>query len=182
MKRLIVIAISVVFYALVARAQFDTATVLGAVKDKSGAMISGAKVILTNVETGISAERLSDSEGNFEFFGVRVGRYKLMAEMAGFSKASTPEFQATVGTRQRVDIEIAVGQVTETVEVTDSVRLLETDSSQRGQVVNSKQIVELPLNGRQYSSLVLLTTGTRSSLLSTGGLTTRAGSLYVCIL
>ena len=179
MKRLIVIAISVVFYALVARAQFDTATVLGAVKDKSGAMISGAKVILTNVETGISAERLSDSEGNFEFFGVRVGRYKLMAEMAGFSKASTPEFQATVGTRQRVDIEIAVGQVTETVEVTDSVRLLETDSSQRGQVVNSKQIVELPLNGRQYSSLVLLTTGTRSSLLSTGGSTPREGSFNV---
>jgi hypothetical protein len=71
-----------------------------------------------------------------------------------------------------------VGQVTETVEVTGAARLVETDSSQRGQVISQQQIVELPLNGRQYSSLVLLTTGTRQSTLSTGG-APREGSFNV---
>ncbi|MBI3683857.1 MAG: TonB-dependent receptor [Acidobacteria bacterium] len=160
-------------------AQFDTGAVLGTVRDKTGAVMPGARITLTNLETGIRAEKNTDENGNYEFFTVRTGRYKVSAEKSGFATAFADGVLVSVNTRQRVDLEMAVGQVAESIEVTDAVRLVETDSSQRGQSVKAKQILELPLNGRAYSSLVLLTTGVRSSLLSTGGATPREGSFNV---
>lgn len=168
-----------VFSSLMLMAQFDTATVLGTVRDKSGAVVPAAKVTLTNLETNISSSRDTDESGNFEFFQVRVGRYSVKAEKAGFSIAAAPEFDVNVGSRQRVDLELVVGQVSETVNVEDAVVLVESDSSQRGQVVKQQAIVELPLNGRQYSQLILLTTGVRPSPISTGGFTNREGSVNV---
>jgi len=160
-------------------AQFDTATVLGTLKDRSGAVVPGAKVTLTNLETGISNAVESDESGNYQFLQVRVGRYRLSAEKAGFSTAVAEEFAVNVGARQRVDLDLAVGQVTETVSVTAAVQLVESENSQRGQIVKQEAIVELPLNGRQYSSLVLLSTGVRPSPIATGGFTTREGSFNV---
>jgi hypothetical protein len=144
-------------------AQFDTATVLGTVRDTSGAVVAGAKVTLSNVETGIKAQASTDSNGNYEFLNVRIGRYTVVAEMSGFSTATAENFTVTVGARQRVDLELKVGTVTEVVQVTDAVKLLETDSSDRGQVISRQQIVELPLNGRNYADLALLTTGVKRS-------------------
>ena len=146
-------------------AQFDTATVLGTVRDRTDSIVPGAKISLTNVETGIGSTKETDENGNYEFFNVRIGRYKVTAEKAGFSTATVEEFPISVNTRQRVDLQLAVGQVSEVVEVTGAVSLVESDSSQRGQAITSQQIIELPLNGRQYSSLVLLTTGVRNSAL-----------------
>ncbi|MBM3725676.1 MAG: TonB-dependent receptor [Acidobacteria bacterium] len=162
-----------------ALAQFDSATVLGTVRDKTGGVIAAASITLANLDTGIETRKSTDESGSFEFFTVRPGRYRVSAEAPGFSKAVAAEVAVSVGARQRVDLEMAVGQVTETVEVTGAAKLIETDSSQRGQVVNQRAIVELPLNGRAYSSLALLSTGTRASLLSTGGATPREGSFNV---
>jgi hypothetical protein len=162
-----------------ASAQFETASVLGTIRDASGSVVQSAKVKLLSASTGIAQEQTTDASGNFEFFSVRVGRYTLTAEAAGFSTAATEEFSVSVGARQRVDLQLAVGQVAETIQVSDAVKLLETDSSQRGQSVGQKTIVELPLNGRQYSQLALLTTGVRASALSTGGATPREGSFNV---
>ncbi|MCC7153569.1 MAG: TonB-dependent receptor [Bryobacterales bacterium] len=159
--------------------QFDTATVLGTVRDKSGAMVPGAKVTLTNLETNIAASKESDGNGSFEFFQVRVGRYSLSATKAGFSIAVAPQFDVSVGSRQRVDLDLSVGQLSETVNVEGAVVLVESDSSQRGQVIKQQAIVELPLNGRQYSQLILLATGVRPSPISTGGFTNREGSVNV---
>jgi hypothetical protein len=159
--------------------QFETSTVLGTLTDASGATVPQAKISLTNINTGVSAERLTDDRGNFEFFNVRVGLYQLQAEAAGFQLARVDQINVGVNVRQRVDIVMQVGQVSETVEVSGAVLALETDSSARGQSIQQKQIVELPLNGRQYSSLVLLTTGVRASALSTGGFTPREGSFNV---
>jgi hypothetical protein len=77
----------VILYTGSVLAQFDTATVLGTVRDKSGGIIPGAKVTLTNLETGIKTEKLTDENGSFEFFTVRTGRYRVSAEMSGFSTA-----------------------------------------------------------------------------------------------
>jgi hypothetical protein len=165
--------------SIAALAQFESATVLGTIRDATGSVVTNAKVRLNSVATGISVEQPTDSGGNFEFFSVRVGRYTLSAEAAGFSTATTEEFSVSPGARQRVDLQLAIGQVAETIQVTDAVKLLETDSSQRAQSVGQKAIVELPLNGRQYSQLALLTTGVRSSALSTGGATPREGSFNV---
>ena len=88
--------------------------------------------------------------------------------------------QVTIGSRQRVDLRMNVGQMAEAVEVTAAASPLETDSSQRGQVITHEQAVALPLNGREYSSLVLLTTGARLSALNTGSASTvREGSFNV---
>ncbi len=168
------------FAASAAFAQFDSGSVLGTVRDKTGGAIAAAKVTLENMDTGIRAVRQTDNEGNYEFPGVRVGRYRVSAEQAGFATAVATEIIVNVNARQRVDLDMAVGQVTETVEVTGAATILETESSQRGQVVTAKQAVELPLNGRSYSSLVLLTTGTRQSSIGTASISTnREGSFNV---
>jgi outer membrane receptor protein involved in Fe transport len=160
-------------------AQFETATVVGTVRDSSGAVVPDAKVTLTNVQTGVSAERQSDANGNFEFFTVRIGSYVLTAEKSGFSIALVENIQVTVGARQRVDLTMAVGQVTERVEVSARAVLLQTDSSERSQVITAEQTRALPLNGREYSALALLSPGVRLSALNTGGATPREGSFNV---
>jgi Carboxypeptidase regulatory-like domain/TonB dependent receptor/TonB-dependent Receptor Plug Domain len=149
-------------------AQFDTASVVGTIRDNSGAIVSGATVTLTNVETGVTQTRTTDDSGAYEFATVRVGMYVLTAEKEGFSVAVADNIQATVGARQRVDLSLQVGQLSERVEVTAAVTHLETDTSQRGQVITGEQTRALPLNGREYSTLALLTTGVRVSSIGTG--------------
>ncbi len=161
-------------------AQFETASVLGTVRDSSGAVVAGASVTLSNRDTGISATATTDANGNYEFFTVRIGTYLLTGEKQGFSTALADNVRVGIGARQRVDLTLAVGQVSETVQVTSDVSQLETDSSQRSQVISRRQAVELPLNGREYSALVLLTTGARLSALNTGSASTvREGSFNV---
>jgi hypothetical protein len=163
-----------------ARAQFDTATVVGTVRDTSGAVVTEAKVTLTGVETGISVVRMSSDAGSFEFPAVKPGRYLVTAEKSGFALAMVDNVIVQVGARLRVDLQMPVGQVTEKVEVTASSPLVETDSSQRGQVISGDQTRALPLISREYSSLALLTTGVKlgGSSLTTGN-TPREGALNV---
>jgi hypothetical protein len=144
-------------------AQFETSSVLGTVKDRSDSVVAGAVVKLTNLETNISSSKETEENGTYEFVNVRPGRYKVSAEKPGFATAEAPDVQVNVTARQRVDLILTVGQVTETVQVTAEVALVESDSSQRGQVVEHKKIVELPLNGRNYADLALLSTGVRRS-------------------
>jgi hypothetical protein len=149
-----------------ASAQFDTASVVGTVKDAQGATVPDAKVTLTNTETGVSAVRTTSSDGNFEFSNVRPGIYVVTAEKPGFSIALMDNVQVQVAARMRADLQLAVGQVTEKVLVTAASPLVETDTSQRSQVITGEQMRELALNGREYSSLALLSTGVRQSALN----------------
>jgi hypothetical protein len=161
-------------------AQFDTATVLGSVQDNTGSVVPGATVTLTGLDTGIATTKVTDENGNFEFVTVRVGRYKLTAELQGFSVALADNVQVTIGARQRVDLQLTPGNVAETIEVVGAAASLQTDSSERGQVITAKQVVELPLNGREYSSLALLSPGVRLSALNTGSASTvREGSFNI---
>src|SRR6266550_3136267 len=159
-------------------AQFDTADVLGTVRDKTGAVLSKAAVTLTNQDTGIAVKATSDSNGNYSFFNVKVGRYTVTAELAGFSKFSTPDVIVNVNARQRVDVTMDVGVVTQTLEVVGAASSLETDSSEHGQVIHTQQIVELPLNGRNYSDLALLSTNVHRSPI-TISTTPREGAFNV---
>ncbi len=150
-----------------ARAQFDAATVLGRVVDQTGAAVPGATVTLTNQATGITATTVTNTSGDYQFLNVRIGTYRIEAELPGFSKAVAPTVTVTVNARQRVDLSLQVGGVGETVEVTGAIRHLETDSSDRGQVISRAQVVNLPLNGRSYADLALLSPGVRQSSIST---------------
>jgi hypothetical protein len=145
--------------------QFDTAAVLGTVRDPSGAVVPNSKVTLENTRTGITETKQTDAAGNFEFLTVRIGNYRVKAEAAGFKTAVAAEFTVTVGARQRVDLKLEVGDTTQAVEIRDAAAALETESSDRGQVVSRDTIVNLPLNGRSYADLALLTPGVRKSAL-----------------
>jgi hypothetical protein len=163
-----------------ALAQFDTATVVGTVRDASNAVVPEAKVTLTATETGISVIRMSAENGGFEFPAVRPGIYLVTAEKSGFALALVENVPVQVGARLRVDLQMPVGQVSERVEVKAGSPLLETDSSQRGQVITGDQTRALPLLSREYSSLALLTTGVKigGSSLTTGN-TPREGAFNV---
>src|SRR3954466_15806688 len=149
-----------------AAAQFETASVVGTVKDASGATVPEAKVTLTNTETGVSVIRNTSSDGNYEFANVRPGTYIITAEKPGFSIALMDNVPVQVAARMRVDLSLAVGQLSEKVQVTAASPLVETDTSQRSQVISGEQMRELALNGREYSSLALLSTGVRQSALN----------------
>jgi hypothetical protein len=157
------------FVTIIGYAQFDTATVLGTVRDANGAVLPGVTVTLKNVATGITVQAQSDENGNYQFFNVKIGSYTITAEAAGFSKAAAENVQVTVNARQRVDLAMKAGAVTETITVTADAVRLETESSDRGQVINREQIVNLPLNGRSYADLALLSPGVRRSILSATG-------------
>ena len=148
-----------------ASAQFDTASVVGTVKDVSGAIVPDAKVTLTNTQTGVSVVRTTSGDGNYEFNTIRPGIYLVSAEKPGFSIALMDNVEVQVAARLRVDLQMAVGQLSERVVVTGTSPLVETDTSQRSQVITGEQMRELALNGREYSSLALLSTGVRQSAL-----------------
>jgi len=159
-------ALMAVLLPATALAQFDAATVLGTVRDSTDAVVPGATVTLKNLSTGITASTVSDEHGNYQFLNVRIGNYNVRAELQGFSVAEANDVAVTVNARQRVDLTLAVGNVGETVVVTGAAKLLETDSSDRGTVIGREQIVNLPLNGRAYADLALLSPGVRRSAIA----------------
>src|SRR5262245_45798045 len=146
-----------------AYAQFETATVLGTVRDQNRAVLRGATVTLKNIATGITSTTLTDENGDFLFTSVKIGNYRVTAELKGFATAVIEQITVTVEARQRVDLTMQVGAATETITITDTAPLLETDSSSKGQVINQRQIVNLPIIGRTYSNLALLVPGVRQS-------------------
>jgi hypothetical protein len=160
--RLTTLVLAVCATASLAFAQFETSEVLGTVRDPSRSLVAKAAVTLTNQETGILAKTESDDNGAFDFLNVKVGRYTLTLEHAGFSKFTT-DVAVDVQSRQRVDVAMQVGAITESVTVADAAAALETDSSDHGQVVSTSAVVELPLNGRNYADLALLSTNSVKS-------------------
>jgi hypothetical protein len=180
MCRLLILA-SLVFVSAVstASAQFETAALVGTVTDGSSAVVTDAVITATNADTGVTATRRTDANGHFEFVTLRIGNYVVTAEKSGFALALADNIRLEVGARLRVDLSLQVGQLSERIEVSAAATLLETDTSQRGQVITAEQTRALPLNGREYSSLALLTTGVRLSALNTGGFTPREGSFNV---
>ena len=180
MRRVLVLLVLLLAMGAPAWAQFETASVTGVLRDKTGAVVPGAKVTLTNAGTGVSLEQESNKDGAFAFFTVRPGTYVVTAEKSGFSLALVDNVAVQVGARQRVDVTMAVGQVSERVEVKAGAALLDTETSQRSQVISADQMRQLALNGREYSQLALLTPGVRQSSLNkvTNG-TPREGAFNV---
>jgi hypothetical protein len=173
-RQLLVVLISLC--AVPAYAQFDTASVVGTVRDSTAAAVPDATVTLTNSETGVSLNRTTNGEGVYEFATVRPGTYVITSEKAGFAIALIDDVRVQVGARQRIDLQMSVGQVSERLEVTAAAPLVETETSQRGQLISETAIRELPLNGREYSSLALLTT--RRPTSATSPCPSRIGCLH----
>src|ERR1035437_5425515 len=140
--------------------QAITGDILGTIQDTTGGVVPGAKITLTEVDTGIKLEAISDAGGNYLFAQLKPGHYSLEVSKQGFQTQTTSNIELQVGQRPRVDVALQVGAVTQMIEVSaGGVVLLDTQTSTVGQVVDNKDVTELPLNGRNFINLMLTTAG-----------------------
>lgn len=162
-----------------ARAQFDSASVLGAVKDPTGAAVPGASVALQNVAKGVVTTQKAGADGQYEFLNVSPGQYVVKITADGFEGAQTDPFVVTVGARQRVDLSLKLGATSDVVTVNGAATLLQTETSDRGATIQGAEAVALPLNGRSYADLTTLVPGVRKSLLENNAFPPRDASYDV---
>jgi hypothetical protein len=140
-------------------AQQETATIAGTVTDATGAVVPRALVIVTNVQTGITVKTEATDAGTYVVPSLRPGDYSISAESKGFQRTVRTGVTLQVAQVARIDVTLQTGAVTEAVEVVGATPLLDTVTSSRGSVIDQKKIVELPLNGRDYNQLALLSPG-----------------------
>lgn len=134
-------------------------SVVGTITDPSGAAVSGATLTLTNVATGETRDTRSGGAGDYQFLNLVPGNYKVQAEQTGFKKASRESVEVTVSGTIRADISMQLGDVTQTIEVGATAPLLQTENANLSQVINTRSVEELPLNGRNILSLTALVPG-----------------------
>lgn len=140
-------------------AQTQSAQLNGIVTDASGAIIPGAEVKVTNTGTGVSRTGASNETGNFVFASLAPGRYRVEVSREGFRSAVIPELTLDVNQTTSVTIKLNVGQVVEKVEVQAEAAALEAATAQLGTVVTETQILDLPLNARNFTQLLTLSPG-----------------------
>jgi outer membrane receptor protein involved in Fe transport len=140
-------------------AQVDTGSILGTVRDPSGAVVPGATVSLTNQNLGLTVKTTTNAEGNFQFPGLRVGEYSLTVEATGFGTVTQQHLNLSIQQRLAVDFTLMPRSVLETVEVTGAAAQLQTQEASVGAVVQMQVINDLPLNGRNYTFLAQLNPG-----------------------
>src|ERR1700753_13395 len=157
------LAVSLLFVNCVAQAQFDVGSVVGTIRDQSGAAVPGAAISVTNTATNIETSTTSNSNGDYEVPSLHVGVYTISAKAANYAEAVAQNISVSVGNRQRIDLELKVGEAQTSVEVTDLALPLDTESSQRGQTITQYQTEALPLVSRNYSDLLALVTGSRQA-------------------
>ncbi len=146
-------------------------SVIGTVTDPSAARIPGASITLVNTGTGERRTALSDEDGAYRFVNLVPGSYKLEVELAGFQRYVRDQIAVNVEAAVRLDVVLRVGSVEETVQVTEITPVLQTEGASVGQVVSSRAVQELPLNGRNVLNLVSLAPGVVPQGSSEGSLT-----------
>ena len=134
---------------------------------------------LVNQETKTQVTAQTNAQGAYQFTDVKIGQYQVTAQANGFDTSTTQPFTVTVNARQRVDVALKIGSNTETVTVDAAAALLETDSSERGQVIGTREVENLPLNGRAYADLAALVPGVRRNILENSTDSSRDASFNV---
>jgi hypothetical protein len=143
--------------------------VLGSVTDQSGAVIPGAKVSLENIETGSALTTETNASGDYQFPVVPVGQYRISVSKEGFKTFLQSRFSVSALENVRVNAVLAIGQVSEQVEVTAAPPAVDTVTASEGDTVTGTQANELPLDTRVFTQLVLLEPGVSSMLVQTPG-------------
>jgi len=151
------------------RAQVDAGSILGTVSDASGGSVHGGTVTLTNEGTNASLSTTTGSDGTYKFSPVKIGSYKLTATLQGFQTITTRNVVVNVGQDVVVDFTLKPGSVSETVEVQSSIPVLETQDASVGQVIGSRSVDNLPLNGRNFTFLAQLAAGVNTPQADTRG-------------
>ena len=158
-SRLTLVAFGVLALAASLHAQSASGTFLGIVRDASGGVVPNAVVIILNEQTGFRRELLTTTAGEYEAPYIPLGNYRVSARGQGFKTVERSNITLLVDQKTRVDFTLEVGDVTETVTVTEAPPIVRADSSEFGEVVEKRAVQDLPLNGRNYVQLVHLTAG-----------------------
>ena len=140
-------------------AQVDTGAILGTIKDQSGAVIPGAQVSLQNEGTGLTRTALAGPDGHYIFTPVNIGSYTVEAQFKGFQRVEHKHVTVQVQQQVVVDFVLEPGQVTQTVQVIGAPAQLQTTNASVGQVIGSREVNDLPLNGRNYTFLAQISAG-----------------------
>jgi outer membrane receptor protein involved in Fe transport len=158
-------------------AQLSTASVTGVVRDPSGSVVTGAKLTLTNIETAVKHDSVSNSAGNYLFLSIPPGQYSLEVSAPSFTIARVPQFVLAVNQTATIDVSLQVGSLAQTVNVEAAGELLQSSTAEVGAVVAARQVVDLPLNGRNFTQLLTLSPGVAPVSVSqnSGGFGNAAG-------
>src|SRR5580692_2942296 len=161
MKKLSLSLVSVVMLVcgLHAWSQATTGSVSGHVTDPAGNVVNGARVTILDLDTGIATSATTNHDGEFIENALPPDHYSISVESSGFATASVPAFALNIDQKARFNIAMKVGVVSTNVEVTDSAPVLQLQGAETGQVIGSREITDLPLEGRNFTSLMLLVPG-----------------------
>ncbi len=162
--------------------QLSTAAINGTVTDATGAAVPGATLTLANVETGVERQTETNEVGFYVFSNVAPGNYTLMASKEGFRKATVEPFTLEVNQTATFDVRLQVGSVTESVTVEATGVEIQASTAEVGSVINERQVLDLPLNGRNFTQLTLLTPGAspiNTTQNSSGAGTSQVGQVSV---
>ncbi|HEY0875714.1 MAG TPA: carboxypeptidase-like regulatory domain-containing protein, partial [Vicinamibacterales bacterium] len=146
-----------------------TGTITGVITDESGAVVPGVTVEVTNTDTNQSRSTVTGADGFYTFPLLQPGPYSIKATLQGFRTFLREGVRVTVESTSRVDVRMSVGQLEESVRVTADSPLVETASATLGTVIDEKKIVELPLNGRNFTQLGTLIPGVVAPPPALGG-------------
>ncbi len=141
------------------RAQLSTASVTGVVRDPSGSVVPNVRIVLHNVDTNVEHVAQSNSAGNYVFLSIIPGPYTLTAESTGFDTTKIPQFVLEVNQTSTINLTLSVGTVKQNVNVEAAGELVQASTAEIGAVVSAKQVVDLPLNGRNFTQLLSLAPG-----------------------
>ncbi|MCC6589531.1 MAG: carboxypeptidase regulatory-like domain-containing protein [Bryobacterales bacterium] len=153
----------------IAYAQTSAGAIVGVVRDPTGGTIPDARIVVTNTGTNVAFRTATQTTGDYFVPALIPGTYRVEAEKQGFKKVTAESLVVAVSQTLRVDLTMPVGDVAESVSVVGEAPLIQTDQATLGQVVNNRAVTELPLNGRDFTSLLRLNTGVTEVQ---GGITT----------
>src|SRR2546422_6099314 len=165
-----------VFGAQVATAQVNTATISGTLRDESGAVLPGAAVTVQNQDTGISRSLTTNETGRYTAPALGLGNYQVSVHLPGFQNQVRSGIVLTVGREAVVDFTLAVGAVTQTVEVKGEAPLVELTNATMGGLVDDRTIREMPLNSRSWDTLAYTVPGVVKYTSADGGFNSGSGA------
>src|SRR2546425_1921365 len=140
-------------------AQTSTATILGVVKDTSGALVPGVSITIKHTDTGLTRTAISRESGDYNVPLLPVGAYEITTAMPGFKQQVRSGINLAVGQQAVINLTLEVGAIAEQVTVTEEAPLVNTTLSSTSGLITAQQIRELPLNGRSFDQLLVLNVG-----------------------
>ena len=175
------VLLAAIFVMFATQALAQEATILGTVTDPTGAAVPNAAIVITNNETGVSRNTVSNSDGQYVAPDLHIGSYTLRVTATGFKATEQKNVVLAVGDRSRIDFKLQVGAAQETVTVEANAVAVQTDSGEVSNVITGQQITQLATNGRSLYQLFALAPGASSLQMSRVGFTPVSGDSTVSI-